>query len=175
MGYLLLITFIAVPIIEIALFIQVGSLIGLFPTLGIVVLTAVAGTWLIRQQGFAVLTQARRNVESSEVPVEPVIHGIFLLIAGLLLLTPGFFTDAIGFACLIPPLRLAVAYGIWDKIKDHVHVVGPGGMSQPGGRPGARPGASRAGGPVIDGEVIDETPPDPGNAPPDPNSPWSSR
>ncbi len=171
MRYLFLFIFIAVPIIEIALFIQVGSLIGLLPTLATVVLTAVAGTWLLRQQGFAVLAEARRNMESSEVPVEPVIHGIFLLIAGLLLLTPGFFTDAIGFACMIPRLRLAVAYGIWDKIKDHVHVVGPGGMPHPG--TGSRPQGGE--GPVIDGEVIRESPPDPGNAPPDPSSPWGSR
>ena len=171
MGYLFLITFIAVPVIEIALFIQVGSLIGLLPTLATVVLTAVIGTWLLRQQGFAVLADARKTMERSEIPLEPVIHGIFLLIAGLLLLTPGFFTDAIGFACLIPKLRLAVAYGIWDKIKDHVHVVGPGGMSHPGQEPRSRSGA----GPVIDGEVVNEPPPDAGNAPPNPNSPWSSR
>ena len=171
MGYLFLITFIAVPVIEIALFIQVGSLIGLLPTLATVVLTAVIGTWLLRQQGFAVLADARKTMERSEIPLEPVIHGFFLLIAGLLLLTPGFFTDAIGFACLIPKLRLAVAYGIWDKIKDHVHVVGPGGMSHPGQGQRSPTGA----GPVIDGEVVNERPPDPGNAPPDPNSPWSSR
>lgn len=171
MGYLFLITFIAVPIIEIALFIQVGSLIGLLPTLATVVLTAVVGTWLLRQQGFAVLADARQTMDRSELPLEPVIHGIFLLIAGLLLLTPGFFTDAIGFACLIPKLRLAIAYWVWDKIKGHVHVVGPGGVHHQDPRPRSHPGS----GPVIDGEVVKESPPDPGNAPPNPNSPWSSR
>ena len=125
MRYLLFLIFIAVPIIEIALFIQVGSMIGLWPTLATVVLTAVIGTWLLRRQGFAVLNQARDNAAQNKLPVEPVIHGVFLLIAGLLMLTPGFFTDVIGFLLLIPPLRLAIAYGIWARIKDHVEFITP--------------------------------------------------
>ena len=157
-----------VPIIEIWLFIQVDSIIGLWPTLASVVLTAVIGTWLLRQQGFAVLMQGRAALEKSQFPLEQVIHGVFLLVAGLLLLTPGFFTDAIGFLCLVPPLRLAIAYGIWSKLKDHVHVVHPG-MAQsqhPHGR--QRP----EGGPVIDGEIIDEEPANEPERPSNPNSPW---
>ncbi|MEM1199567.1 MAG: FxsA family protein [Pseudomonadota bacterium] len=168
MRFIFLLIFILVPILEIWLFIQVDSLIGLWPTLASVVLTAVIGTWLMRMQGFQVLMQARGALEQSQFPLEQVIHGVFLLIAGLLLLTPGFFTDAIGFACLVPPLRLVVAYAVWSKLKDHVHVVHPGMGPEAQRRDRPRGGT----GPVIDGEIIDddvkEDPPRPG----DPNSPW---
>lgn len=168
MRFFFLAIFILVPIIEIWLFIQVDSIIGLWPTLGSVVLTAVIGTWLLRLQGFAVLMQARGALENAQFPLEQVIHGVFLLIAGLLLLTPGFFTDAIGFACLVPPLRLALAYGIWSKLKDHVHVVHPG-MT---GGAGPRGPQRRDGGPVIDGEIIEPDLDDEPPGPPNPNSPW---
>ena len=151
---IILILFISVPLIEIGLFIQVGSLIGLWPTLATVVLTAVLGTWLLRQQSFAVINQARETTARNELPVEPIIHGVFLLAAGLLMLTPGFFTDAIGFLLLIPRLRLAIAYGIWNRIKDNVHVVQPG-MHPSQGDPAPRPDRPGAG-PVIDGEVIED-------------------
>lgn len=172
MRFFFLLIFILVPIIEIWLFIQVDSIIGLWPTLASVVLTAVIGTWLLRQQGFAVLMQARGALEKSQFPLEQVIHGVFLLIAGLLLLTPGFFTDAIGFACLVPPLRLAIAYGIWSKIKDHVHVVHPGMGPGPHAPHRSHPDGGPGGGPVIDGEIITEDAKDEPERPPNPNSPW---
>ncbi len=168
MRFFFLLIFILVPIIEIWLFIQVDSIIGLWPTLASVVLTAVIGTWLLRQQGFAVLMQGRAALEKSQFPLEQVIHGVFLLIAGLLLLTPGFFTDAIGFLCLVPPLRLAMAYGIWSKLKDDVHVVHPGMAQGPSGQGHQRPGA----GPVIDGEIIENDLENEPERPPNPNSPW---
>lgn len=104
----LLILFIAVPLIEIALFIQVGGWIGLWPTIGIVVVTAMIGTWLVRQQGAHTMAQLRRSFEALNDPTEPLAHGAMILFAGALLLTPGFFTDALGFALLIPPVRQAV-------------------------------------------------------------------
>ena len=149
-----LLLFIAVPLIEIALFIQIGSLIGLWPTLFTVIATAVIGTWLLRKQGFAVIQQAQEAASRNEPPVEPIIHGVFLLIAGLLMLTPGFFTDAIGFMLLVPSIRLKIAYGLWDRMKDHVHVVTPGQGFGPGGY--ADPRSSSAGGTVIDGEAFEE-------------------
>ncbi len=173
MRFFFLAIFILVPIIEIWLFIQVDSIIGLWPTLASVVLTAVIGTWLLRQQGFAVLMQGRAALEKSQFPLEQVIHGVFLLIAGLLLLTPGFFTDAIGFICLVPPLRLAIAYGVWSKLKDHVHVVHPGMAQNPHGHDPRGPGQRRGdGGPVIDGEIIERDIDDEPERPPNPNSPW---
>ncbi len=169
MRYIFLFIFVVVPIIEIGLFIQVGTLIGLWPTLATVVLTAVAGTWLLRQQGLAALTQAQEASRQQKFLVEPVIHGIFLLVAGLLLLTPGFFTDLIGFLLLVPPLRLAIAYGVWHRIKDHVHFIDPMGR----GSAQQHSGGHGPGGPIIDGEVVKDPSAESSAGPPDPNSPWN--
>ncbi len=100
--------FLTVPLIEIALFIQVGGWIGLWPTLGIVVLTAIAGTWLVRSQGRMAMNDLRRSFSTLDDPTEPLAHGAMILVSGALLLTPGFFTDAVGFALLMPPVRVAV-------------------------------------------------------------------
>lgn len=97
--------FVAVPIIEIALFIQVGGLIGLWPTLGIVVLTAVIGTSLMRSQGAHAWNEIQRSFNELRDPSRPLAHGVMILIAGMLLLTPGFFTDTIGLLLLIPAVR----------------------------------------------------------------------
>ncbi len=108
MGWILLIAFIGVPLIEIAVFIQVGGLLGLWPTLLIVVLTAVAGTALLRRQGLATLRRAQQNVSNGELPVAEIFDAVCLLVAGALLLTPGFVTDGIGAVLLVPALRAAL-------------------------------------------------------------------
>ena len=113
----LLLLFIAIPLIEIALFIQIGGLIGLWPTLGIVVLTAVLGTWLVRTQGRLAMTQLRDSFSQLDDPTEPLAHGAMILIAGALLLTPGFFTDAVGFALLFPPFRSAAFRYVRARVK----------------------------------------------------------
>jgi UPF0716 protein FxsA len=112
--------FLLVPLIEIALFIQVGGLIGLWPTLAIVVLTAIAGTMMVRSQGFRVLNELRGSFEQLNDPTEPLAHGAMILFSGALLLTPGFFTDAVGFALLIPAVRASV----WRAIRARVVVTG---------------------------------------------------
>ncbi len=104
----LFLAFLFVPLIEIALFIQVGGAIGLWPTLGIVVLTAILGTWLVRRQGLMAIGQLRRSFSRLDDPTEPLVHGAMILVAGALLLTPGFFTDAVGLALLVPAVRSAV-------------------------------------------------------------------
>ena len=106
--HLLFLLFIAVPLVEIYLLLEIGGVIGAVPTIGLVVLTAVAGAGLVRAQGFSTILQVRRSMEAGEIPAVAIIEGIFLLVAGALLLTPGFLTDAIGFGCLIPPLRRAL-------------------------------------------------------------------
>ena len=108
----LLIAFIAVPLIEIGLFIQVGDAIGLWPTLLVVLLTAIAGTALVRSQGAQVLSALQGSFQAMKDPTEPLAHGAMILFAGALLLTPGFFTDALGFLCLVPALR-ARALRVW--------------------------------------------------------------
>ncbi|WP_166417758.1 FxsA family protein [Cochlodiniinecator piscidefendens] len=103
----LLLIFIAVPLIEIGLFIQVGGLIGLWPTLLIVLITAILGTSLVRTQGALAMSQLRGSFSELRDPSEPLAHGAMILFAGALLLTPGFFTDAFGFLLLFPPFRSA--------------------------------------------------------------------
>jgi UPF0716 protein FxsA len=113
----LLIAFVAVPIIEIALFIQVGGAIGTWSTLGIVVLTAILGTWLVRAQGRLAIGNLQRSFSELDDPTEPLAHGAMVLISGVLLLTPGFFTDALGFALLVPGVRSAVFQYLRKRVK----------------------------------------------------------
>lgn len=112
----LLIAFIAVPIIEIALFVQIGGFLGLFPTLAIVILTAIAGTYLVRAQGLSVLSQLQSHFREMNDPSEPLAHGAMILFSGALLLTPGFFTDFIGFLLLVPNVRTAVFQRVRERI-----------------------------------------------------------
>lgn len=99
---------ICVPLLEIAVFIQVGGAIGLWPTLALIVLTAVLGTWQLRSQGMATLDRARRQMERGELPARELFDGLCLLVAGALLLTPGFVTDSTGALLFLPPLREAL-------------------------------------------------------------------
>lgn len=101
----LLLIFIIIPLIEIVLFIVIGDEIGILATLGLTFLTAIIGASLIRIQGLGTLMSARRQMEGGEMPVKEIFDGICLAIAGAMLLTPGFFTDTIGFALLIPQIR----------------------------------------------------------------------
>ncbi|WP_298259403.1 FxsA family protein [uncultured Litoreibacter sp.] len=113
----LFLLFVTIPIVEIALFIQVGGWLGLWSTLGIVVLTAILGTFLVRAQGLLAMSQIRSNLQEFQDPTESLAHGAMILASGLLLLTPGFFTDAVGFALLIPPVRLALFRWLRSKVK----------------------------------------------------------
>lgn len=113
----LFLLFLIVPLIEIGLFIQVGGAIGLWPTLGIVVLTAILGTFLLRSQGLAVLSQLQQRMNELSDPTEPLAHGAMVLFSGALLLTPGFFTDAVGLSFMIPGVRSAVYRYVRDRVK----------------------------------------------------------
>jgi len=105
---LLFLLFLIVPIVEIYLLIEVGSVIGALPTVGLVVFTAILGAWLLRIQGFATLARVRSTVAQGGIPAMEMLEGAVLLVSGALLLTPGFFTDTIGFACLVPAFRRAL-------------------------------------------------------------------
>jgi UPF0716 protein FxsA len=98
-----------IPVIEIALFIKVGGAIGLGPTLAIVILSAVAGAMLIRTQGLRTWMQARASLERGEMPVRELFDGLCVFAAGILLVTPGFFTDALALLLLLLPLRHLLA------------------------------------------------------------------
>jgi UPF0716 protein FxsA len=157
---LLLLLFIAIPIAEIALFIQIGDVIGLWPTLATIVVTALVGATLVRQQGLAALDRAQAALAEDRFPVEEVVTGLCLLISGALLLTPGFLTDAIGFMLLIPPLRTAIGGALIRQAAKSkrftVHTAG-------GTRSGAGPGRGPDGRPIIDGEFEEVDPDAPTN------------
>ena len=137
---ILFLLFIFVPLAEIGVFIRVGGAIGLFPTLALCVLTAIVGTLCIRFQGFKLVNQARAQLEAGEAPVFEVVSGACLVVAGLMLLTPGFVTDAVGFLLLLPPARRL----IFDRFvaKRMATVAG----AQAGGRPGSKQPGRRAAG-----------------------------
>ena len=105
--HLLFLLFIAVPLVEIYLLIEVGGVIGALPTVFLVVFTAVLGVVLLRHQGWVTLRTVQTALDRGEVPTVAMLEGAVLLLTGALLLTPGFFTDALGFLALIPPLRRA--------------------------------------------------------------------
>lgn len=100
--------FLVVPIAEIALFYLVGTWIGIWPTLGIVVVTALLGSYFVSKQGKFVWGSIRTEIAQGEVPTASVVHGAMILVAGALLLTPGFLTDFVGFSLLIPGVREAI-------------------------------------------------------------------
>lgn len=153
---------IAVPIIEIALFIELGGWVGLWPTIALVVVTAILGATLLRAQGFAAMARLQASVEQGGDPRGPMAHGVMILVAGLLMLTPGFFTDTVGFLLLIPPVRSAIIAWLGPRLAARAVHVGPG-MGAP------RPPRQDEG--TIDGEYEDLTdgPPRPGG------SGWSKR
>ena len=144
--------FIAVPLIEIALFIQVGGAIGLWPTLLIVVLTAILGSWLVRSQGLQTLGRVQRSFDELSDPTEPLAHGAMILFSGALLLTPGFFTDAIGFLLLVPAVRQAAFQYLRRRVT--VQSFRMGGTTQQGA-----PRQPQPRGPIIDGEFEELDPP----------------
>lgn len=93
------------PLVEIAVFIELGGLIGLWPTLFVVIITAMAGTWLLRSQGWEVMNRARVTLGGGEFPAREVFDGACILVAGALLLTPGFVTDTAGLLLFVPAVR----------------------------------------------------------------------
>ncbi len=118
-----------IPFVEIYLLLKVGNLIGALPTILLVVSTAVAGAWLLRQQGFATFQKLQENLRQGVIPAYEMIEGPIILVGGALLLTPGFITDLLGFVCLIPQLRKKIAKYVIEN-----HFV-QGGVFQKGTAP----------------------------------------
>ncbi|MFV0473389.1 MAG: FxsA family protein [Pikeienuella sp.] len=114
-----------IPVIEIALFIEMGGLIGLWPTLGLILLTAIIGGMLLRAQGFAALTRLQRSMAEGGDPRGLMADGAMILIAGFLMLTPGFFTDTLGFLMLLPPVRAAMIGWAGPRLAARTIHVGP--------------------------------------------------
>ncbi len=154
MFILILLALICVPLLVIAVFIEVGGLIGLWPTLALIVLTALLGSWQLRAQGLATLARGRAAMDRGELPARELFDGLCLLVAGALLLTPGFVTDGFGALLFVPGLRdvLRRALGRHLATKAHTRVFVDGREVHGHGGPGH----------TIDGEyrdLTDEPPP----------------
>lgn len=113
---ILLLLFIFVPIIEIGLFIQVGGFLGLWPTIALVLITAFVGASLVRSQGLQTLMSVQNRLQQGELPAQQIFEGVMLAVAGVLLLTPGFMTDALGMLVLLPAPRAMIAKYLMSKM-----------------------------------------------------------
>ncbi|MCH7743003.1 MAG: FxsA family protein [Proteobacteria bacterium] len=143
-----LIAFITVPLVEMIILIEIGGLIGAIPTVGLVILTATIGLWLLRLEGTATLARVQEKLAQGQLPETELLEGIMLLIGGALLLTPGFITDGLGFACLLPGLRRPIARRIIRQ--GILKAANLSGRSFQAGQ------ASRPAGTTIDGDFIEQ-------------------
>ncbi len=149
--------FIVVPMLELLLLIKIGQGIGALPTVALVVGTALTGAFIVSRQSLAVVSRTLEALSDGRTPVEPVMDGLFLLVAGALLLTPGLITDLVALALLVPPLRRLIARAAmrWALQRSRVHIETYTARSDPqDGRPSTDDGA------IIEGEFerIDERP-----------------
>lgn len=151
---LLLLLFIGVPLLEITLFIQVGGAIGLGWTLLIVIVTAILGAYMVRSQGAQAMMNLRGSFSNLQDPTEHLAYGAMILFSGALLLTPGFFTDFIGFALLVPAVRSALYKQLRARVNVQSFQMGPD-PKNPRSRP-PRPDDQ-----VIDGEFEEVDPNNP--------------
>ncbi len=122
---ILLFLFIAVPVIEIALFIQVGGVLGVWPTIALVLLTAIVGASLVRSQGLQTLLTVQQRLAQGQLPAQQILEGVMLAVAGVLLLTPGFFTDILGMLVLLPAPRAYFAKQLMSRVVvGNIHASG---------------------------------------------------
>lgn len=125
MGLLALFLFIVLPIIEIYLFIEIGGALGPGWTIILIFLTAAIGVWAMRRQGLAVLQEAQATQSAGRPPLAAVAHGVLILLGGLLLLVPGFFTDGLGFLCLWRPARRVFIAVLLEALLPHLVRIRP--------------------------------------------------
>lgn len=180
-GLILLAGFIVVPLAEIAVLIEVGGWLGVGPTLALIILTAVVGAWLLRRQGTAVLRRAQGQMQQGAVPLVEVFEGFCLVIAGALLLAPGFLTDTAGTLLLLPPVRAFLYRRVRRRLEAQVQAGAPphaGAGPGPGGREQPPPSGARKDAPrpertppVIDAEFEEVEPGDM----PEPRGSWKRR
>lgn len=111
----LFLIFSVVPIIELYLLIRVGKLIGALPTVALLLVVSLAGAWLVRSQGFVILRRIQDELAMGRLPAAGLLDGALVLLGGLLLLTPGFFSDVVGLFFIVPPTRAVIKQflGLW--------------------------------------------------------------
>ena len=168
---ILFLLFVVVPLVEFSLLMRVGALLGFGPTVLLVVVTGVIGARLARRQGLGVLSAMQEEMARGQVPSQEISHGLLILLAGALLVTPGVLTDAVGFFLLVPWTRAMIQPWVVRQVKKrfgkgawtHVH-VGTQGPRTPNNPPppspaargrGEGPSMNRPQGPVLDAEIVD--------------------
>lgn len=104
----LVLLFLVVPIVELAVIIQVGQAVGVWNTIGLLVLMSVLGGWLMKREGLGVLRRVQRTIDAGRVPTTELVDGLLIVIGGALMLTPGFLSDILGMSLLLPPVRAVV-------------------------------------------------------------------
>ena len=168
----LFLLFTIVPVVELALLIQIGGLLGLGPTLLLVMGTGFAGAWLARREGLRGWLAVRDELQGGGVPGESLVHALLILVAGIVLITPGVITDIAGILLLIPPVRRSLIARVRDRLSAQIErgtiqvMSGSGGgFSGLYGNFGARPGAGgpgRGGGPPVSRReiIIEENDPE---------------
>ena len=119
----LFLAFTIVPIVEILLFVWVGSTIGIWPTIAMVVITAIVGSMLVSRQGRATWLELRQELADGGIPTKPIVHGAMILVAGALLLTPGFLTDVVGLSLLVPSVREGLRRWGSDRLQSRWIVI----------------------------------------------------
>lgn len=168
MPLLLILLFIVVPIAELYVIIKVGELIGVFPTLILLLADALLGSWLLKHQGRGAWRRFNEALAERRFPGREVVDGALIIVGGTLLLTPGFLTDIVGAFLLIPPTR-AIARRLLKRFTIGrfavVSVGGPGPFTRPPGRPGPNGAGSRPGRDYDFEGTAEEVPSDGGNEP----------
>jgi UPF0716 protein FxsA len=146
----LLLVFLIVPIVELYVIIEVGQWLGVWPTLALLVVLSITGAWLVKREGVGVWRRAHRQLDRAELPANELLDGLLILVAGALMLTPGFVTDLVGLVLLVPPTRALARSGLSRRFRRRFDVA----ASAYGG-PGATFGFARAYDVADVGEVYD--------------------
>jgi UPF0716 protein FxsA len=141
---LLALLFIVIPIAELAVIIKVGSYLGVWPTIALLIAISVGGAWLVKWQGIFTLGRIQTELAAGRLPARHLVDGALIILAGALMLTPGFLTDIVGILLLIPPTRIAVRSAVMRRFRGRVRAYVPG-----------RPGPRQSGGTGGTGGVID--------------------
>lgn len=141
----LILLLVSVPLLELFVIVQVAGGLGVGQTILLLLVVSVVGAWMVRRSGLGVLKQIRTRLERGELPGNELVDGVLILVAGALMLTPGFLTDAVGLLLLIPPTRIAVRSVLMRRYSKRITVAGWPGES-------GRPGGHRRSGPTLDAE-----------------------
>jgi UPF0716 protein FxsA len=122
----LFVLFIVVPVVELAVIIQVGHVIGAWNTIGLLLLLSLGGAWLVKREGLGVIRRFRRQLDDGVMPGREIADGVLIVIAGALLLTPGFVTDFFGLLLLLPPVRSAIRAALLHRVARRTYRLGRG-------------------------------------------------